>query len=108
MGLIERISIESARRSLAALEREPTRVLGPRLDRTIPATRCDEPDAEVKRTQHGIGSHVRVTLASGEVVAAEIVVVFTASSGKNILVSFDKRLVRIGPEQILDCMSSKA
>ncbi len=43
-----------------------------------------------------------------EVLAAEIVVIFTASSGKNILVSFDKRFLRIGPEQILGCMSAKA
>jgi hypothetical protein len=42
------------------------------------------------------------------VVATEIVVIFTASSRKNILVSFDKRFLRIGPDQILGCMSAKA
>lgn len=47
-------------------------------------------------------------LPSGSVITAEIVVIFTASSGKNILVSFDKRFMRIGPEQILKCAGTKA
>jgi hypothetical protein len=60
------------------------------------------------RIRHSVGSRVRVTLPSGEVVAAEIVVIFSASAGKNILVSFDNRFMRIGPDQIVDSMSAKA
>jgi hypothetical protein len=108
VGAVERISIEAAQRSLAALGQEPLIVPAPRSGKTVSPARIDASDAEVKPTQHAIGSHVRVTLPSGEVVAAEIVVIFTASSGKNILVSFDKRFARIGPEQILGCMSAKA
>jgi hypothetical protein len=108
VGAIERISIETAQRSLAALEQEPLFVPRPRLQETVTAPQVNGAHGEVKPTQHDIGSHVRVTLPSGEVVAAEIVVIFTASSGKNILVSCDKRFTRIGPEQILDCISAKA
>lgn len=108
VGSIERISIEAAQRSLAALEREPFVVSRPRPEESASVTENSGPDVEVKGAQHGIGSHVRVTLPSGERVAAEIVVIFTASTGKNILVSFNDRLMRIGPEQILDCMSAKA
>ena len=50
----------------------------------------------------------RVNPLSGEVVAAEIVVIFTASSRKNILVAFDNQFMRIGPEQILESMSARA
>jgi hypothetical protein len=105
IGSVERMSIEVAQRSLAAMEREPPR---PRPEKTVISARSNGSDADVKRTQHGIGSHVRVTLPSGEMASAEIVVIFTASSRKNILVSIDKRFMRIGPEQILDCMSAKA
>jgi hypothetical protein len=102
LGSIERISIESARRSLTVLEQGPFLVRKPRLEKTATANRSNGSNTDVKRTQHGIGSRVRFTLPSGEVIAAEIVVIFTASSGKNILVSFDKRFVRIGPEEILE------
>jgi hypothetical protein len=108
VGGIERISIETARRSLAALERQPMFVPKPRVEKTVTVTPGNGPNSEAKQIQHGIGSHVRVALPSGQTVTAEIVVIFTASSGKNILVSFDQRLVRIGPDQILDCMSAKA
>jgi hypothetical protein len=108
LGAIEQISIESAQRTLAAMEREPFFVPKPEPEKVGIARGSNESGPEVKQVQHGIGSHVRVTLPSGEVVAAEIVVIFTASSGKNILVSFDKRFMRIGREQILGCMSAKA
>jgi hypothetical protein len=105
VGSIERISIEAARRSLASMEREPFFVPKPRPEKAVIAIR---PGAEAERIQDGIGSHVRVMLPSGEVVVAEIVVIFTASSRKNILVSLDKQFMRIGPEQILDCVGAKA
>jgi hypothetical protein len=105
IGSVERMSIEMAQRSLAAMEREPPR---PRTAKTVISARSNGAGTDIKRTQHGIGSHVRVTLPSGEMASAEIVVIFTASSRKNILVSIDKRFMRIGPEQILDCMSAKA
>jgi DNA-binding transcriptional regulator YhcF (GntR family) len=108
IGSVERVSLEMAQRSLAAMEREPYFVPRPRREKTVISARSIGADADVKRTEHGIGSHVRVTLPSGEMASAEIVVIFTASSRKNILVSFDKRFMRIGPEQILDCMSAKA
>jgi hypothetical protein len=108
VGSIELISMETAKRSLAALEQEPPFVPTPRPEKTVPPARIDASGAEANPTQHAIGSHVRVALPSGEVVAAEIVVIFTASSGKNILVSFDKRFLRIGPDQILGCMSAIA
>jgi hypothetical protein len=108
MGSIERISIENAQRGLAAMEREPFFVSRPRPKKAVILTGSDVPDAEVKRTQYGIGAHVRVTLPSGELIAAEIVVIFTASTGKNILVSFDNHFTRIGTDQILDCISAKA
>jgi hypothetical protein len=106
---IERKSIEAAQRSLAALEREPEAsfVPGLRLEEAI-IVKSGSSNLQVKPKQYAIGSHVCVTLPSGEVIAAEIVVIFTASSGKNILVAFGKRFLRIGPEQILDVMSVKA
>lgn len=108
VGTIERISIESAQRSLAELEREPFPVPGRRLEKTVTASGKSVSEAEAKRTLPDVGSRVRVTLPSGEVIAAEIVVIFSASAGKNILVSFDNRFMRIGPEQIVDSMSAKA
>jgi hypothetical protein len=108
VGSVERISIEAARRSLASMDREPFFVSKLRPENAVIAKGSNGSGAEVKRIQDGIGSHVRVMLPSGDVVAAEIVVIFTASSGKNILVSFDKRFMRIGPEQILDRISAKA
>jgi hypothetical protein len=108
METIERISIESAQRSLAALEREPLRMPHAPLEKSVTTIQSNASDAGVKRPQHDVGSHVRVALPSGEVVAAEIVVIFTASSRKNILVSFDKQFMRIDPEQILESMSAKA
>ena len=108
MGSIERISIENAQRSLAAMEREPFFVSRPRPTKAIVVAVSEVADTEVKRTQYGIGAHVRVTLPSGELNAAEIVVIFTASTGKNILVSFDNHFTRIGPDQILDCTGMKA
>ena len=108
IGSIERISIETAQRSLAAMEREPFLVAKLPPEKIVSGDEKSGADAEGKRTQHGVGSHVRVTLPSGEVVAAEIVVIFSASTGKNILVSFDKRFMRIGPEQIQDRMRAKA
>jgi hypothetical protein len=108
IGSIERISIETAQRSLAALERKPSFASRLRTEKAVIFRGSDVPDAEVKRIRHGIGSHVRVRLPSGEPISGEIVVIFTASAGKNILVSFGNRLMRVGPEQILDCMSAKA
>ena len=102
VGTIEQISIESAQRSLAAMEREPFLATRGRLEKTGSADEKSGSDGEIKRTEHGVGSHVRVTLTSGEVVAAEIVVIFTASTGNNILVSVGNRFIRIGPEQIQD------
>jgi len=108
VGTVEQKSIEAAQRSLEALEREPEAPLAPelRLKNTTTAPRNDASGSEVRRCEYGIGSQVRVALPSAEV-KAEIVVI-TASSGKNILVSFDKRFMRIGPEQILGVMSAKA
>jgi hypothetical protein len=103
IGSIERISIETARRSLAAMEREPFFVSRPRPEKEVIVTGPNVRDAEVKHTQYGIGAHIRVTLPLGELVAAEIVVIFTACTGKNILVSLDNRFMRIGADQILDC-----
>ena len=108
VGSVERISIEAARRSLASMEREPFFLSKLRPEKAAIAAGRNESSPEVKRTPHSVGSHVRFMLPSGDVVSAEIVVIFTASSGKNILVSFDKRFIRIAPEQILDCMSAKA
>lgn len=102
IGYIERISIESARRSLTVLEQEPFFVRKAQFEKTATATRSNESNPDVNRIQHSIGSHVRFTLPSGEVIAAEIVVILTASSGKNILVSLDKRFMRISPEEILE------
>ena len=90
------------------MEREPFFVARGRLEKPASPDVNSGPDAEVKRTEHGVGSHVRVALPSGEVVAAEIVVIFTASTGKNILVSFDHRFMRIEEGQIQDRMSAKA
>ena len=108
VGSIERISIESAQRSLAELERESFPVPRPRPEKAVTAPGSSGSDAGAMRTRHSVGSRVRVTLPSGEVVAAEIVVIFSASAGKNILVSFDNRFMRIGPDQIVDSMSAKA
>ena len=108
VGSIERISIETAQRSLAAMEREPFAAPRRKLQQAVTADEKSGSGIGVTPNQHGIGSRVRFTLPSGEVGTAEIVVIFSASSGKNILVSFDNRFMRIGPEQILDCMSAKA
>ena len=108
VGSIERISIETAQRSLAAMEREPFAARRRKLQQAVTADEKSGSGIGVTPNQHGIGSRVRFTLPSGEVGTAEIVVIFSASSGKNILVSFDNRFMRIGPEQILDCMSAKA
>ncbi len=108
MGSIERISIENAQRSLAAMEQEPFFVSRPRPERAVVVAVSEVADTEARRTQYGIGAHVRVMLPSGELIASEIVVIFTASTGKNILVSFDNHFTRIGPDQILDCISAKA
>jgi hypothetical protein len=101
---VDRISLEAAQRSLAALERGPETsfVSEPQLNNSIPLAGNDSSDLQVKRARYDIGSQVRITLPSGAVVTAEIVVIFTASLRKNILVSFDKRFLRIGPEQILN------
>jgi hypothetical protein len=48
-----------------------------------------------------IGSRVRVKLYNGQIVEAEIVVIFTASVGKNILVASPGKFVRVSPEQII-------
>jgi hypothetical protein len=108
VGSVERISIEAARRSLASMEREPFFASKLRPQKAVIAAGRNESSPEVKRIPHSVGSHVRFMLPSGDLVSAEIVVIFTASSGKNILVSFDKRFIRIAPEQILDSMSAKA
>lgn len=108
IGTIERISIESAQRSLAEMEREPLVAPRRRVEKTVTANGKDGPVAEREGTRPGVGSRVRVTLPSGQAVAAEIVVIFTASTGKNILVSFDNRFARVGREQIVDRMSATA
>jgi hypothetical protein len=74
----------------------------PQLDNSIPLARNNSSDLQVKLARYDIGSKVRITLPSGAVTTAEIVVIFTASSRKNILVSFDKRFLRIGLEQIVN------
>jgi hypothetical protein len=51
-----------------------------------------------------IGSRVRVKLYDGQIVEAEIVVIFTASVGKNILIAFLGKFVRVGPEQIIEIL----
>jgi hypothetical protein len=101
---VDRISLEAARRSLAELERltETSFVLVPQLDNSIPLAGNNSLDLQVKPARYDIGSHVRITLPSGAMVTAEIVVIFTASVRKNIMVSFDKRFLRIGPEQIVN------
>jgi hypothetical protein len=101
---VDRISLEAAQRSLAALERgqETSFVSEPQLNNSTPLAGNDSSDLQVKRARYDIGSQVRITLPSGAVVTAEIVVIFTASLRKNILVSFDKRFLRIGPEQIVN------
>jgi hypothetical protein len=101
---VDRISLEAAQRSLAALERgqETSFVSEPQLNNSTPLAGNDSSDLKVKRARYDIGSQVRITLPSGAVVTAEIVVIFTASLRKNILVSFDKRFLRIGPEQIVN------
>jgi hypothetical protein len=110
VGTIERKSIETAQRSLATFEREPEApfVPGLRLENTTIVTRRNSSDMEAKRPQYGVGSQVRATLPSGEMIEGEIVVIFTASSGKNILVALGKRFERISPEQILEGISTKA
>ena len=55
---------------------------------------------------YGVGSRVRVILYSGEIVTAEIVVIFTASVRKKILVEFERRFVRVDPEQIIEVLRS--
>jgi hypothetical protein len=108
VGSIERISIETAQRSLAAMEREPFAAPRRKLQQVVTADEKSGSGIGVTPNQHGIGSRVRFTLPSGEAATAEIVVIFTASAGKNILVSLGNQFLRIGPEQILDCMSAKA
>jgi hypothetical protein len=100
---IERISLEAAQRSLAALERGPESSFVPQAqwENSIPVAGSDSSALDVKRSRYDIGAQVRITLPSGAVTTAEIVVIFTASSRKNILVSFNQRFMRIGPEQIL-------
>jgi hypothetical protein len=101
---VDRVSLEAAKRSLAVLERGPETSFAPvpQLDNSIPLAGNNSSDLQVKPARYDIGSQVRITLPSGAVVAAEIVVIFTASLRKNIMVSFDKRFLRIGPEQILN------
>jgi hypothetical protein len=99
---VDRVSLEAAKRSLAVLERETSFVSEPQLNNSTPLAGNDSSDLQVRRARYDIGSQVRITLPSGAAVTAEIVVIFTASLRKNILVSFDKRFLRIGPEQILN------
>jgi hypothetical protein len=53
---------------------------------------------------YSAGSRVRVKLYSGDIVAAEIVVIFTASARKNILVEFANKFVRVDPERIIEVL----
>jgi hypothetical protein len=107
---VERVSLAAAQRSLTALELAPQTlsVRKPHADTAIPVTETRPSDLELDRPKYGIGSQVRFALPSGAVVKAEIVVIFTASSRKNILVSFDKQFLRISPEQILSYTTAKA
>jgi hypothetical protein len=54
---------------------------------------------------YGIGSRVRVKLCAGDIVTAEILVIFTASV-KKILVEFAKKFMRVDPEQIIEVLRS--
>src|SRR6185437_7883730 len=69
IGTIERISIESAQRSLAEMEREPLVAPRRRVEKTVTANGKDGPVAEREGTRPGVGSRVRVTLPSGQAVA---------------------------------------
>jgi hypothetical protein len=55
---------------------------------------------------YNTGSRVRVKLSSGDIVTAEIVVIFTASVRKIILVEFARKFERVDPEQIIEVLSS--
>jgi hypothetical protein len=50
--------------------------------------------------EYGIGSRVRVKLCAGDIVTAEILVIFTASV-KKILVEFAKKFMRVDPSRSL-------
>jgi hypothetical protein len=56
--------------------------------------------------EYHVGSRVRVKLYSGDIVTAEIVVIFTASVRKNILVEFARKFERVDPEQIIEVLRS--
>jgi hypothetical protein len=55
--------------------------------------------------EYSVGTRVLVRLYSGDIVGAEIVVIFTASSGKNILVAIANKFMRIDSQQITEIVS---
>jgi hypothetical protein len=55
---------------------------------------------------YSVGSRVLVKLYSGDIVIAEIVVIFTASVRKKILVEFARKFERVDPDQIIEVLSS--
>jgi hypothetical protein len=54
--------------------------------------------------EYSVGSRVQVKLQSGDIIIAEIVVIFTASVRKKILVEFVRKLERVDPEQIIEVL----
>jgi hypothetical protein len=66
VGSIERISIETAQRSLAAMEREPFSAPRRRVEQTVTADEKSGADDGIKPALHDVGSRVRFTMPSGK------------------------------------------
>jgi hypothetical protein len=100
---IERISIEAARKGLAAMEGGPSsRKLPKSKSVTVAATNPAQ-----KNSYPEVGSYVRVALVRSEVVDAEVFAIFSAATRKPVLVSFGKQFARIDLQQIWTNHNSK-
>ena len=97
---IERISIEAARKALAAMECG----LSPRelqKSKPVPGNVAATNPAQ-KNSYPEVGSRVRVALLPSEAVEAEVFAIFSAAARKPILISFGNKFARIDLQQILE------
>jgi hypothetical protein len=53
---------------------------------------------------YSVGSHVRVKLYGGKIIAAKITAIVNQSAGRKIRISFGTESVVINPEQIIEVL----
>lgn len=100
---IERISLEAAQKALAAMECGP---VSKKLSKSKPEVKSAVNvsvaaiDPLTKNSYPTVGSHVRVSLRSSQIVEAEVVAIFSAAGRKPILLSFENKFARVDPQQI--------